>query len=86
MYFQNNKLAKLTLILPIFPLFPVGVFVRYSENFSHEPSAQSSLILSRVRDPFLKLDNKGTKKSVSNYAINVFYFTFILKTELQYFF
>jgi hypothetical protein len=47
------------LILPMLPKFPRGVLLRSSLNNLHEPSAQLSRILSRVRDPFLKLQIEG---------------------------
>lgn len=44
------------LYLPMLPKFPRGVASRSWLNKSHEPSAASFLILSRVSDPFLKLN------------------------------
>lgn len=42
--------------IPILPKFPRGVLSRRSLKSCHEPSTQSSRILSLVRDPFLKLN------------------------------
>lgn len=49
-----NSQALLRLI-PKFPLFPATVDDKALENSSQEPEAQSSLILSLIREPFLKL-------------------------------
>ena len=46
--------------LPMLPWFPIGVSRSAVEKTSHDPSAHSFLTLSRVREPFLKLDTTHT--------------------------
>lgn len=52
---QSLELPALLRLIPKFPLFPATVDDKALENSSQEPEAQSSLILSLIREPFLKL-------------------------------
>jgi len=58
-YRSAKRSTPYRLMLPMLPKFPRGVLLRSSLNNFHEPSAQASRILSRVRDAFLKLQMKG---------------------------
>jgi len=72
-----KRSAPYRLMLPMLPKFPRGVLLRSSLNNFHEPSAQASQILSRVRDAFLKLQMKGyiyiciyhTDKNCNKYSV-----------------
>ena len=64
------------LMLPMLPKFPRGVLLRSSLNNFHEPSAQVSRILSRVRDAFLKLQMKG--------YIYIYIYIYIYKADKNY--
>lgn len=57
---ETLKLPALLRIIPKFPLFPATVDDKALENSSHEPEAQSSLTLSLIREPFLKLKYTNT--------------------------
>lgn len=57
---QTLELPALLRLIPKFPLFPATVDDKALENSSQEPEAQSSLILSLIREPFLKLKHTNT--------------------------
>lgn len=57
---QTLQVPALLRFIPKFPLFPAMVDDKALENSSQEPEAQSSLILSLIREPFLKLKHKNT--------------------------
>lgn len=57
---QTLKVPALLKFIPKFPLFPAAVDDKALENSSQEPDAQSSLIFSLIREPFLKLKHTNT--------------------------